>query len=167
MFPARVVPVKPLGQILEQFGRGFVGPQVDPFVLQGTPEPLDEDIILEAAFAVHTDPHLPLLQHLGECLAGKLGPCAVEYPRSAVPVQHFLEGIHTKSTVKRVGQASAEHFSAGPIHNGNQVHEPLGHRNTGDIRCPCLVGPVYAQPPEQIWVHRMPRMRLTGAWFGR
>ena len=26
---------------------------------------------------------------------------------------------------------------------------------------------VYAQPPAQIWVHRMSRTPLTPAWFGR
>lgn len=168
MFPACVVPVEPVGQILEKFGPGFIGSKVDPFVLQGTSEPLNEDVILEAIFAVHADPHLPLLQHSGERLAGELTDLvAIEYLGSTVSVQRFLESIHTKSTVKCVGQAPAKYFSAGPVHDGNQVHEPSGHRNVGDIRCPYLVGLVYTQPPEQIRVHRMPRIALAHARFGR
>ena len=168
MFPACVIQVEPVGQILEKSDPGFIGSQVDPFVLQGTSEPLNEDIVPEAASAVHADPHLPLLQHSGERLAGELPTLvAIEYPRSAISAQRFLEGIHTKSAVKCVGQAPAKYFSAGPVHDGNQVHEPSGHRNVGDIRCPYLVGLVYTQPPEQIRLHRMPRIAFAGAGFGR
>ena len=75
-----IVPAKPVSQLLDKFGAGFVAFQIDSLVLQGTPEPLDKNIVFETAFAVHADPHLPLFQHFGERLAGELAALvAVEY----------------------------------------------------------------------------------------
>ena len=103
-----VVPAKPIRQVFGKFSAGFVAFQVDSLVLQGTPEPLDKNIVFETAFAVHADPHLPLFQHFGERFAGELAALvAVEYFGSAILVQRLLERLHTKSTLKRVGQAPA------------------------------------------------------------
>ena len=80
MLSAVVVPVEPFGQVFEKLSSGLVGSQVDPFILKCTPEPFNEDVVLEPAFTVHADSDVPLLQHRGECLAGKLAPLvAVEY----------------------------------------------------------------------------------------
>ena len=62
---------------------------------------------------------------------------------------------------------SCQHFSAGPVHDSNQVHEPSGHWNIGYIACPYLTRMVNFQPPKQIRVYRMPGMPLTGTRLGR
>jgi len=74
MLPFLVIPGEPSCQVFGKLNSRFVCLQVDALVLQGAPEPLDEDVILEAPFAVHADFHVPCFQHGRELLAGKLAP---------------------------------------------------------------------------------------------
>ena len=46
--------------------------QVEVLVFYGPPEPLDEDIVLEATSPVHADPNTVAFQGSGELLAGEL-----------------------------------------------------------------------------------------------
>jgi len=54
-----VVPREPDRQVPTEFGAGFVAFEINPFVLQGAPESLDEDVVLEPALTVHADPDIP------------------------------------------------------------------------------------------------------------
>ncbi len=54
------------------FGHGLVGMEIELFIFDRPPEPLDEDIVPPCAFAVHRDGALRLLQHGGEIDGGKL-----------------------------------------------------------------------------------------------
>ena len=63
MLSAAIVPAEPFGQVFGKLSAGLVGSQVDPLILQGTPEPFDEDVVLEATFAIHADFHVPGFQH--------------------------------------------------------------------------------------------------------
>ena len=49
-----------------------VGVQVDLFVFDGPPQPLDEDVVAPCALAVHGDGDFGVLQHLDEVDAGEL-----------------------------------------------------------------------------------------------
>ena len=44
--------------------------EVDALVLQGSPEPLDEDVVHPPARAIHADADLGVAQHAGEGEAG-------------------------------------------------------------------------------------------------
>ena len=48
-----------------------------------------------------------------------------------------------------------------PVHDGHQVHEPLGHRDIANVRRPGLVRPLDGQVPEQVWVYLVPLPRLA------
>jgi len=69
-----VVPVEPCCEFFGKFGSGFVCFQVDPLVLQGTPEAFDEDVVFEPPFTVHADLDVPGFEDGCERLAGKLAP---------------------------------------------------------------------------------------------
>ena len=85
MLSAVVVPVEPVSQVFGKLSTDLVGSQVDPFILQGTPEPFDEDVVLETALAIHTDLYVPLPQHGGECFTGELATLvAVENIRGTI-----------------------------------------------------------------------------------
>ena len=123
--------------------------------------------VQQAPLTVHAYSDVPLLQHRGECLAGKLAPLvAVEYLGGSIFEQCLLECFDTEAGVKRVGQAPGEYLSGGPVHDGNQVHETFGHRNVGDVGCPYLVGTVNSESSQQIGIHRVLGMPLAGAWLG-
>ena len=68
MFSPLVVEVHPVPDAFACRGYGVVGGEVDFFVFEAAPEPLDEDVVDPAAFAVHVDAHLRLGQRSREFL---------------------------------------------------------------------------------------------------
>lgn len=67
-----VVKVKPLIESFPQRSAVVKGPQVKILVFERPPQPLDENIILNPATAVHADLDLMRFEHFGESLGGKL-----------------------------------------------------------------------------------------------
>src|SRR5690242_8914323 len=51
-----------------------IGVQVDLFVFQRAPQPLDEDVVQAASFAVHADAYSGVTQNARERLGGELRP---------------------------------------------------------------------------------------------
>src|ERR1700726_5016027 len=74
MRPPQIIPVEELGKaalLFDSIGRWA---QVDPFVLHGPPQALDEDVVVAAPAPIHADLDPMIPQHLGKLLAGKLCP---------------------------------------------------------------------------------------------
>ena len=67
-----VIKVKEVLQTAFQFRDGFIAPQVNVFVFNGTPQAFNEDIIQSTSSSVHTDQYLPLQQLRCKFPAGKL-----------------------------------------------------------------------------------------------
>ena len=67
-----VVIGEPPAKTSAQFRAGFEDVQVDAFVFQGPPEPLDEDIVHPASPTIHADLDLGRPQNAGEGVAGEL-----------------------------------------------------------------------------------------------
>jgi len=61
-----VVKVQPRPNARPGFGDRSVGVQVDVFVFQTSPQPLDEDVVQAPALAVQADRDAVGLQHTGE-----------------------------------------------------------------------------------------------------
>ncbi len=62
-----------------------LGPEIDLLVLDGAPQPLDEDVVPPAALAVHADPDVVVLEQSSEVGAGKLAALiGVEDHRGAI-----------------------------------------------------------------------------------
>ena len=70
--PAPVVEVHPPADSGPSLGTGCELGQVDAFVLERSPQPLDEHVVHPAALAVHRDADASLLEHVGEVDAGEL-----------------------------------------------------------------------------------------------
>ena len=89
-----VIVVKPLTEPLAKLGAITKRPQVKILMLERPPKPLNENIILDSAAAVHADGHVFLSQRVSKCLAGKLGPLVgVENLRSPIAAQRFCERL--------------------------------------------------------------------------
>src|SRR5215212_7923175 len=70
-----------------------VGSKVDLLILDGPPEPFDEDVVAPGTLAIHADRDLVLQQQIGEVRASELAPLiGVEDVRLAMPGQGFLAG---------------------------------------------------------------------------
>lgn len=50
----------------------FESVQIDAFVLERPPQPLDHDVVHPPALAVHRDPNAGLLENLGKIQGGEL-----------------------------------------------------------------------------------------------
>ena len=146
-----VVKVDPGTEALAQGRSGVKRMQVKVLVLDGPPEPLDKDVVLAAAPAIHADGDLVVLQDIDKVVAGKLSTLVgVEDFRPSVATQGLLEGINTEVGLKGIGNPPGQDFAAVPVHDGHKVHEPMGHGDVGDIRGPDLIGSIDGQVAKQV-----------------
>src|SRR4051794_35311019 len=89
--PARVVEVDVAADAFARGAYGFVGMQVDLFVLDRAPYPFDEHVVAPAAFAVHRDADAVAMEQPSELAARKLAALiGVEDLRFAVPGDRLL-----------------------------------------------------------------------------
>ena len=68
----RIVEEKVFGQAIAGLGDRLVLMEIDFLVLDGPPQALYKDIIVDPATTVHADPDILLLQPAGKLKAGKL-----------------------------------------------------------------------------------------------
>src|SRR5271156_5868684 len=68
----QIIPVEELGKAALLFDAVGRWAQVDPFVLHGPPQALDEDVVVAAPASIHADLDPVIPQHRGELLTGKL-----------------------------------------------------------------------------------------------
>src|SRR6516225_4022691 len=82
-----------------------IGMQVDLLILQTAPQPLDEDVVHTAAFAIHADCDTAPIEHCDELDVGELAALVgVEDLRPAVSGQRFLQGLDAEVRAERVRQ---------------------------------------------------------------
>src|SRR5882724_9398345 len=71
--------------------------QIDLFVLDTAPEPLDKHVVDPAAFAVHADGNTGVIEHLDPIVTGELRSLvSVEDIRRTEPGQSFLQRFDAK-----------------------------------------------------------------------
>src|SRR5271155_5357206 len=68
----QIIPVEELGKAALLFDAVGRWAQVDPFVLHGPPQALDEDVVVAAPASIHSDLDPVIPQHLGKIIAGEL-----------------------------------------------------------------------------------------------
>src|SRR6185312_2026213 len=84
MRPPQIIPVEELAKAALLFDAVGRWAQVDPFVLHGPPQALDEDVVVAASASVHADLDAMIPQHLGELNAGELRPLIPTSGRKSV-----------------------------------------------------------------------------------
>src|SRR5580658_2219151 len=141
---------------------GLKGTEVDAFVFQRSPQPLDEDVVHPAATPVHRDTDVGVLQGIGEGQAGELRTLiGVEDLRSAEARDGLLQRRHTELGIHRARQPPRQNLAAEPVHDRDQVQEASTHRDVGHVCTPDLVRPIDGQMAKQIWPYPMLRMRFA------
>lgn len=129
MSPLMIVKLDIPGQPRKQ-GR-YIGIllHIDVFVLEATPEPLNEDVVHGAAATIHTDKDIGLLQGGSESGGGELNPLIRVKDGQLLMAQCFPQSRQTEVTIQGVGQFPGQDVTAEPVHDGNQIHEPTGQED--------------------------------------
>ena len=134
MFSPVVVEVHPAANAVPGLGDAVVGVEVDFCVFEAAPEPFDERVVDPTAFAVHADLDARIFEHLREVLAGELAALVgVEDFGPAVLGQRLVQRRYAKARIQRVGQPSAQHFAAVPVHDRHEADEAFSHRDVRDV----------------------------------
>ena len=74
MRPLSVVKSKPLSNAPSQLGAVIKRPQVKILILERPPQPLNENIVLNSATAIHADAHMMRLEQISKSAGDKLSP---------------------------------------------------------------------------------------------
>ena len=140
--------------------------EIDVFVLDRAPQPLDKNAVKDASPAIHADLHPGGLPLGRERLTSELGPLVgIEDLRPTV-LEGLLQRVETKRRLQGIGHHPGQDIPTVPIEDGQEKHKPYAHRNIGDIRTPHLVGTRHQNIAEQIRIDFVGRMSPTrsGSW---
>src|SRR5499427_1167308 len=100
-----VVKVQPGANTGLGFGNRRISMEVDLFVFEAAPQPLDKDVVHAPALAVHADHDAMPLQGAGKVVTGEVAPLVgIEDFRPAMARKRFPERLDAKIGVERVGE---------------------------------------------------------------
>lgn len=120
--------------------------QVYALVLQGAPQPLDEDVVKETAFPNHRDPHArpaePIRPSEGRELRSLI---SIHDLGRAEFVDGLAQRLDAEVGLQRVRDPPREDLAGVPVHDRYQVEEPVPHGQVGDVRAPDLVRAIHPQ----------------------
>src|SRR5712672_2923119 len=96
----QIIPVEELAKAALLFDAVGRWAQVDPFVLHGPPQALDEDVVVAAPASVHADLDPMIPQHLGKLIAGELRALiGIEDARLAEPGEGLAQRLDAEPAV--------------------------------------------------------------------
>src|SRR5438876_1762228 len=99
----QIIPVEKLAKAALLFDAVGGGAQVDPFVLHGPPQALDEDIVVAAPASIHADLDPVIRQHLGELATSELGALiSIEDAGLAEPAESLAQRLDAEPRRERV-----------------------------------------------------------------
>ena len=143
----------------------FIVPDVDLFVLDGTPQSFDEDVVEGPTSSVHADGHSIFLEHFYEVVTGKLRPLVCIENFRLPPAQGVIQSLQAKVSVQSNRNGPRQNVTAEPVHDGNQVDESLAKPDVGDVAAPHLVCSVDHHPPEQVGEYFMLLISFAESWL--
>ena len=161
--PPPVVEVNPGADAPAGFRAGLVRVEIDTLVLQGAPQPLDNDVVPPPASAIHGDLDAGLGEGLGELQARELAALVgVEDLGLRESRQGLLKGLDAEVGIQAVREPPAEDLAAVPVHNHHQVEETATHRDVGDVGTPDFPRLVDLHSSEKVGIDPVLGMRRTG-----
>ena len=95
-----------------------------------------------------------------------MGPLlGVHYVWCAKLVDRLIQCIDAILSLQRVQDAPSQHLACVPVHDRDQIQKapPLGQIR--DVGTPDLMGPVHAQPTQQVRVNLVPLRGLAELGF--
>ncbi len=131
VFPPMVVVGDKVFETGPEFADTIPFPEIDILILEGTPEPLDVNIVKHPADAVHADADiLVFLQHAQKGFRGELTSLiGVEYLRLTVLPQGLFQRLDAEVAVERTAQPPTEDRSAVPVGDRHEIQETVRQAN--------------------------------------
>jgi hypothetical protein len=77
---------------MTSLGDHLIVVEIDLLVFDRPPQPLDKDVIKDAATAIHADPNIVFLKPPGKLIAGKLTPLINVEDLGCGYLEGFLQG---------------------------------------------------------------------------
>lgn len=140
--------------------------QINFLVLNRPPQTFNEDVVVEPAAAAQADPDSGVFQDPSKFVARKLHPLIrIEDLRFGNP-QRLLQGFQAKLLLQRDRKLPRRNIAAVPIHDDNQINQPVGQTNVGDIADPGLIRMVHRNSFQEIGINLVirPPRRSFVAW---
>jgi hypothetical protein len=139
---------------------GLPSVEMDAFILEGPPQALDEDVVDAAPFAVHRDPGANPFQPVSPGEGRELAALIrVHDLRWSEAVDGLGQRLDAEVGLQRVRDAPRQYLPGILVHDGDEIKDATPYWDVGDVGAPDLIGPLHAQPTQQIWVALMPLRR--------
>src|SRR5262245_54236898 len=123
MQPLPIVELKISAQARDGLRYGFVITDVDVFVFNASPEPLNEDVVQRPASPVHADGDFALFENPGERAAGELRALIRVEDLRLGHLQRLIQRAYTELTLHRRRDFPTEHVTRVPVDNRDKVNE--------------------------------------------
>src|SRR5262245_20525107 len=157
MQPLPIIELKISAQARDRLRYGFVITDVDVFILDASPEPLNEDVVQRPPSPVHADGDLALFENPGERAAGELRTLiSVEDLRPGY-LQRLIQRAHTELALHRRRNYPPAHVARVPVDDRDQVNEAADQTNVRDVSAPNLIHPRDLHAAQQIRISLMAR----------
>ena len=135
-------------------GHRGVGLETDLLVFDGTPEPLDEDIVAPCTSAIHRDRDVAVQQYTGKGRTCELAALVcIEDVRILIFFQSLFKRLNTEGCLHGDRRPLGQYPAREPVNDGSQIDKAIRHRDAGDVHGPVLVGPLHLHVPQEIGVN--------------
>src|SRR4029453_2307574 len=129
--------------------------QIDFFIFDAPPQPLDEDIVQRAAPAIHTDPNPASEQSVCKGSTGKLHALIrIENLRLSQAERPF-QSAFAEFTVERDRNFPTQDVAREPIHDRDQIDKPVEQADVSDVARPDLRRARNLKAAQQVRVNPM------------
>ena len=132
MKPLVVVEVEVLAQALDGLGHTFVVVQIDLFVFDAAPEPLDKDVVQCSAAPIHTDGNPSLFENTGESAARELNTLIRIKDFRRRLFQSLIQGTGAEIRFQRGRHFPRQDITRMPVNYCDQVNKAALQSDIGD-----------------------------------
>lgn len=154
-----IIEIEISSQTFNRLRHGLVVVQINLFVFDASPEPLNEDVVRCTASAVHADLDLALFENSSKGIACELRALITVKDLWMSHMKCSIERAQAKVVLHRRGDLPTEHIARVPINDRDQVNEAGLQANIRDIHAPDLIHAIDLQPAQQVGINLMTRCR--------
>ena len=155
MKPLAVVEVEVVVQAYDRLGDACVIVQVNFFVFDAAPEPLDEDVVQCSTTPIHTDGDLPLFENAGESTARKLDALIRIENLWRCLFQRLMQRARAEIRFQRGRDFPRQHITRVPVHYRCQINKAPVQADIRDVCAPDLIAAVDFQTAQQVRINLM------------